>query len=75
LALSVVVGAEEALEAFKEIGPVTGADDEYIAAVVLIALAPQIAEAAQGIQGARDDRLRYAENSGKAAHRVGPGER
>ena len=42
-----VVGAEEALEAFKEIGPVTGMDDEHIAAVVLVAFAPQIAEAAQ----------------------------
>ncbi len=39
--------AEVSFEPFKKFGPVAGADDEDIAAVVLVALAAQIAERAQ----------------------------
>src|SRR4029079_4476568 len=65
--------AEVALEPFKKICPAVGADDEHVAAVVLVPLAAQIAECAERIQGASDHRLRYAENAGKAANRVRTG--
>src|SRR3712207_7786924 len=61
--------AEVALEAFKKFRPVAGSDDEYVSAVVLVAFAAQIAERAERVQGASDDRLRYAEHLGKPAHR------
>jgi hypothetical protein len=41
---------EVAFEPFKKIGPVTGADDKDIAAVVLVALAAQITECTKSIQ-------------------------
>src|SRR5215210_7542023 len=49
--------AEVALEAFKEICPVAGPDDEHVATVVLIAFAAEIAECPERVQGASDDRL------------------
>ena len=65
--------AEVALEPFKEICPVAGADDEHVAPVVLVSFAAEIAERAERIQGASDDRLGYAEHPGKAAHGVRTG--
>src|SRR4051812_11636683 len=62
-----------AFEALKELLPYAGLGDEDIAAVRLVAHAAQIAERAQRVQGARDHRLRHAENVGEAAHRMRPG--
>ena len=69
-ALGVFARAEIFFKPFKKFGPVVGADDKHVAAVVLIPLTPQIAECAQRIQGTRYHRLRYAKRSGKAANRV-----
>jgi hypothetical protein len=60
-------------EAFKESLPYTGLGDENIPAIRLVAYAPQIAERAQGVQGARNYGFRDAQYIGKAAHRVRPG--
>ncbi len=49
--------AEVSFEPFKEIGPFPGPDDEDVAAIVLVPLAPEIAERAEGVQGARHHRL------------------
>lgn len=65
--------AEVSFEPFKKICPVAGADDENIAAVVLITFAAQITEGAQGVQGAGDDGLGHAKHLGEAADRMGPG--
>jgi len=65
--------AEVAFEPFKEIGPVAGADDKHIAAVVLIAFAPEIAECAKRVQGASDHRLGHPQGLGKTADRVRAG--
>src|SRR6476469_6651709 len=62
-----VAFAEVALEAFKKICPAAGADDEHVAAVVLVPLAAQIAERAERIQGAGDDRLRNSQHARQAA--------
>src|SRR5687767_2864516 len=61
-----------AFEALKELLPYAGLCDEYVAAVCLVADPAQIAERAQGIQGACDHRLGNAERMGKTAHRVRP---
>jgi hypothetical protein len=60
-------------EALKEILPYAGLGDEYVAAVRLVAHPAQIAERAQRIQGARDDRLGNPQYVRKAAHRMGSG--
>src|SRR3954465_10468208 len=65
--------AEVALEAFKEISPAVGADDEYVAPVVLVPFAAEIAERAKRIQGTGDDRLRYSKNPRQTAHRMRAG--
>ena len=65
--------AEVALEAFKEICPVAGPDDEHVAAVVLIAFAAQIAEGAKRVQGASHHRFGYPEDFGETADRMRPG--
>src|SRR4029079_19443107 len=59
--------AEVAFEAFKKIRPVVGPDDEHVAPVVLVPLAAEIAERAERIQGASDDRLRNPEHARKSA--------
>src|SRR4051794_6604060 len=65
--------AEVALEALKKICPVAGADDEHIAAIVLVPLAAQIAERSQRVQGASHDWLRDPEHSCEAADRMRSG--
>src|SRR5687768_3620984 len=62
-----------AFEALKEILSYAGLGDEHIAAVRLVAHAPQIAERAQRIQGARDHRLGHPQGLGQAAYRVRAG--
>ena len=61
---------EIAFEPFKKIGSVTCADDKDVAAVVLVPLAPEIAERAEGVQGTGDNRLRNSEDLGQSSHRV-----
>src|SRR4051812_31943170 len=62
-----------AFEAVKEILPYAGLGDEDVAAVRLVADPAQIAERAKGVQGARDHRLRDAEDVGEPAHRMRAG--
>src|SRR3954451_5104379 len=62
--------ADVALEPFKKVCPVAGADDEHVAPVVLVSFAAQIAERAERIQGASDHRLRNSKHPGKAADGV-----
>src|SRR5690242_21941045 len=62
--------AEVALEPFKKFCPAVGADDEHVAPIVLVPFAAEIAERTERIQGARHDRLGYAENLGQTADRV-----
>src|SRR4051794_1423888 len=50
-----------AFEAVKELLSYAGLRDEHIAPVGFVANAPQIAERAQRIQGARDDGFGYPE--------------
>jgi len=64
---------EIAFETFKKFLPCAGSCDEDVAAVGLVADAPQIAERAERIQGTRDDRFRNTENVGEAAHCVRAG--
>src|SRR3569623_1771690 len=62
-----------AFETLKELLPYAGFGNEHVAAVRLVADAAQIAERPQRIQGARDHRLRHAEDMGEAADRVRSG--
>src|SRR6218665_52170 len=64
---------EIAFEAFKEILSTASLRDEDVSTIAFIANAPQIAERAQRIQGARDHGLRNAKPFGEAAHGVRPG--
>ena len=64
--------ADELPELFKKICPFGGARDEDVALVAIVALSAQIAEGTQSVQGARDDRLRYVQRAGQAAHRMWP---
>ena len=59
-----------AFEAVKELLPYAGLRDEDIAPVRLVSDAPEIAERAQRIQGARDNGLGYAKRMGEATHRM-----
>src|SRR3954470_2725694 len=59
---------EVAFKAFKKILPRIGLCDEDVAPVALVANPAQIAERAQRIQGARDDRLGHTEQLGEAAY-------
>src|SRR3954469_16520183 len=52
---------EVAFEAFKEILSIASLRDEDVTPIALIANAPEIAERAQRIQGARDHRFRDAQ--------------
>ena len=65
--------AEVEPEAFKKFGPAVGPHHEDVAAVVLVSFAAELAEPAERIQGASDDRLRNPEKAGQAAHGVGAG--
>src|SRR5687768_2493693 len=61
---------EIAFETFKEFLPSAGLGDEDIAAIGLVADAAQIAERAERIQGAGDDRLGHAQDVGQPPYRV-----
>jgi hypothetical protein len=58
---------EVAFEPFKKISPTAGADDEDVAAVVLVPLTAQITERAEGVQGARHYGLGYSKDLGQSA--------
>ena len=64
---------EVSFEAFKEFLSTARSRDEHVAAVAFVANAPQIAERAERVQGARDHRLGDAQPLGEAAHRVRAG--
>src|SRR5688572_19996905 len=64
---------EIAFKTFKEFLPSAGLGDENVATVGLVAHAAQIAERAERIQGAGDDRLGNAENVREAADGVRTG--
>src|SRR5205085_6078743 len=64
---------EVAFEAFKEILSIASLRDEDVTPIALIANAPEIAERAQRIQGARDHRFRDAKPFGETADRMRPG--
>src|SRR4051812_44967188 len=63
---------EIAFETFKEVLPRIGLGDEDVASVALVANPAQIAERTKRIQGARDHRLRNAQQLGESAHGVRP---
>src|SRR5688500_8493825 len=61
---------EIAFETFKEFLPSAGLGDEDVAAIGLVADAAQIAERAERVQGAGDDRLGHSQDVGESPYRV-----